>query len=241
MRYGIISDIHSNLQAFQAVLDYYKTQSIDKFIFLGDIVGYGANPRQCIKLLQSLNAVTIAGNHDWAVTDLLDIKYFNEYAEKAILWTKNELSMDDIGYLKSFALTYQESNFICVHGSLQNPERFNYILGLNDAFNNFSLFKKSIMFVGHSHRLEAYSCGNNEVFYVAERRFRLKPQVRYIVNAGSIGQPRDRDPRASICIYDSEENMVFFERLEYNIKAAADEILTCGLPTILAQRLYAGW
>lgn len=241
MRYAIFSDIHSNLEAFEVVYDYYKKQKIDKFIFLGDIVGYGANPHQCIMLLQKLEPIVICGNHDRAVADCLSLDYFNEYAAKAISWTKKEVSLDDVGYLKSCELTYEADNFICVHGSLDNPEKYNYILGINDAFLNFSLLKKQLLFVGHSHRTEAYAYAEGEVRYIAEWNFKLKPQEKYIVNVGSVGQPRDRDRRSSVCIYDSEERIVFLKRLEYNIKNAADKILNQGLPPILAQRLYAGW
>ena len=107
MRYAIFSDIHSNLEAFSAALDYYQKEKIDKFIFNGDIVGYSANPCECLKLLQDLNPVVIAGNHDWAAVDNLSLDYFNDYAKEALLWTKERLSIEDSRYLKSFALTYQ--------------------------------------------------------------------------------------------------------------------------------------
>jgi predicted phosphodiesterase len=241
MRYGIFSDVHGNLEAFEVTLDYYKTQSIDKFIFLGDIVGYGANPCQCVELLQSLNAVTVAGNHDWAVIDKLEMEYFNEEAQAALFWTKKELTAENIGYLKSFELVYRENNFICVHSSLNSPAEFNYILGLGDAYKNFTLLKEQILFIGHTHRAEAYCYSGRGTFYIAQSTIGIDAQEKYIINLGSVGQPRDRNARASVCIYDTNVNMLIFERLEYNIKKAADKILSKGLPAIFAQRLYAGW
>jgi predicted phosphodiesterase len=241
MRYGIFADVHANLEAFEAAVAYYKKQSIDKFIFLGDIVSYGANPRECINLLKNLKPAAIAGNHDWAVLDKLGMEYFNDYAQEALIWTKQELLLADRRYLDDFPLTYMEDNFTCVHGSLENPQEFNYILGIGDAFNNFSFLEKQLLFVGHSHRAQIFCKNNDGVFYVAATTVKLKSDEKYIVNPGSIGQPRDRDPRAGICIYDSSDKVVTLERLEYNIKASAAKILAKSLPAILAQRLYLGW
>lgn len=240
MRYGIFSDVHGNLEAFAAVCDYYKREKIDKYIFAGDIVGYGANPRECIRILQALNPVLVAGNHEWAATDKLSLDYFNEYAKAALIWTKNELLLEDTRYLNSFALIYQEGNFICVHGSLVRPEDFNYLGSISDAYSNFALLEKQLLFAGHSHKAQIYSLSKENVSYHPETSIKIKPDEKYIINAGSVGQPRDRDPRASVCIYDSDANMVILERLEYNIKEAADKILNAGLPALLAERLYVG-
>ncbi|MDP2923252.1 MAG: metallophosphoesterase family protein [Candidatus Omnitrophota bacterium] len=241
MRYGIFSDVHSNLEAFKVVYDYYKNKKIDKFIFLGDIIGYGANPRECIQLLQSISPALIAGNHDWAAANKLSLDYFSEYAKTAIIWTKNELSCEDIRYLSGFELRHEENNFICVHGSLQRPKDFNYICGINDARANFALLEKQLLFVGHSHKAQIYSLTKEGVFYHYEASIKINPEEKYIINVGSVGQPRDRDPRAGACIYDSDENVVILERLEYNIRKVADKILGCALPPILAERLFVGW
>jgi predicted phosphodiesterase len=241
MRYGIFSDVHGNLEALEVTCDFYKKEKIDRFIFLGDIVGYATDHRECICLLQSLNPVCIAGNHDWAAIDKLNPEYFNPYAKEAILWTKKELSMEENRYLNSFELIYKEKNFICVHGSLQNPQEFNYILGINDAHANFPLLERGLLFIGHSHRMEVYLYHNEEVVYLADENIKLKSKGKYIVNVGSVGQPRDRDSRLALCIYDSDDDMVLFKRLEYNIQKTANKILKAGLPAILAQRLYVGW
>lgn len=241
MRYGIFSDVHSNLEAFEVAINFYKTEKIDRFIFLGDIVGYGANPNECILALKSLNPVVIAGNHDWAVSDKFSIAYFNPYAKEAVLWTAKELKQENIHYLRNLVLTYEEKDFICVHGSLENPQQFNYILNSYDAQFNFSLLKQRLCFIGHSHRAEVYILENNQLLRLCQQKIKLNSGAKYIINVGSVGQPRDRDPRLSLCIYDNEAKVVNFVRLEYNIKKAADKILKKGLPPLLAQRLYGGW
>jgi putative phosphoesterase len=240
MRYGIFSDVHGNLEAFEEVLKFYKKEKIDKYIFLGDIVGYGANPFECIALLKNINPVCIAGNHDFAVIDKFSINYFNDYAKEAILWTKNRIGPQDALFLNNFILQFEENDFICVHGSLNNPGKFNYILGFKEARTNFSLLAKQLLFIGHTHRAEAYSFGNDGISRIASHKIKLTLGKKYIINVGSVGQPRDHNRLASLCIYDSKTNMVFFRRLEYNIQKAANKILEAGLPDILAERLYDG-
>ncbi|MCM8831229.1 MAG: metallophosphatase family protein [Candidatus Omnitrophica bacterium] len=240
MRYGIFSDVHSNLEAFSVVYDFYKNNQIDKYIFIGDIVGYGANPKECLYLLKELNPICVAGNHDWAVVNKLGLDYFNEYAKTALLWTKEKVFFDDCLYINSFALVYEEDNFVCVHGSLEEPQNFNYIFSIMDSWRNFSLLKKDILFVGHSHRMESYVYYNGKVRYLPDMELEIQKDAKYIINVGSVGQPRDRDNRSCACIYDSDKKVVFFKRLEYNIKKAAEKILESGLPQILATRLYFG-
>jgi diadenosine tetraphosphatase ApaH/serine/threonine PP2A family protein phosphatase len=240
MRYGIFSDVHSNLEAFEAALDFYKKEVIDKFIYLGDIVGYGANPNECSALLRRLNPICIAGNHDWAAIGEFSVSYFNEAAKEVILWTQEYLSEENIQYLRTFALTHEEDDFICVHGSLDEPQRFNYIFDISDAQLSFSYLEKRICFIGHSHRREAFRKKNNSVSVIGDLQIKLEKNSQYIINVGSVGQPRDRDPRLSLCVYDDDQDVVKFARLEYNIKKAADKIIEKGLPLFLAERLYVG-
>ncbi len=240
MRYGIFSDVHNNLEAFETALKFYKKERIDKFIFNGDIIGYCANPKECISLLESLKPVCVVGNHDWAVIGRFDLNYFNNYAKEALLWTRNVLSGQELDYLKTFVLTYREGDFVCVHGSLESPAEFNYIIHAEDARRNFAQLDKKILFIGHSHRTESFCLKEDKLSYSKEEMIKIKPKCKYIINEGSIGQPRDRDPRLSVCIYDSDDKVVKLKRLEYNIKKAADKILNKGLPNILATRLFQG-
>jgi len=239
MRYGIFSDVHSNIEAFTIAIDYYKKEKIDAFIFLGDIIGYGANPKEAISLLRMLNPICIAGNHDWGVIDKLPTDCFNEYAREAIIWTKTQITQES-EYLRKFPLTYQDKNFLCCHGSLNNPENFNYIWGINDARENFELLKTMILFVGHSHRAQIYYQNAKGIFFHPEASISIKAGEKYIINVGSIGQPRDRDSRLSLCIYDSEEGTVSIKRLKYDIQFTAEKVTKAGLPQILASRLFVG-
>ena len=240
MRYGIFSDIHANLEAFEAVLEAYKKEKIDRFVCLGDIVGYGVNPNECLKLVKNLNPVGIAGNHDWAVLDKISPAYFNLFAKEAVIWTKKVLQEKAIRYLNNLSLIYQENDFSCVHGSLDNPEKFNYIIDSLDAENTFSLLKGRICFVGHSHKMESFCLNQGRISFTKDYQLNLQKEAKYIINTGSVGQPRDRDPRACFCVYDSQKGMISFRRVEYNIKKAADKILKAGLPPLLAERLYLG-
>ncbi len=240
MRYAIFSDVHGNLEAFAAAEEFYRDQKIDRFIFLGDIVGYGADPGECLKRLVLLNPVAIAGNHDWGVADKFDPDYFNTYAREALFWTRKNLSPEEISCLGRFLLTHWEEDFICVHGSLSDPGQFYYILDINDAALNFPLMDKHLCFVGHTHRSEVYILENDRIARLGGQEIKLKPGAQYIINVGSVGQPRDRDRRASLCIYDSNEGTVRFKRLEYDIKKAAGKIIQNSLPPVLAERLYTG-
>ncbi|MEI8350307.1 MAG: metallophosphoesterase family protein [Candidatus Omnitrophota bacterium] len=241
MRYGIFSDVHSNLEAFTEVLAYYKKEKIDRFIFLGDIVGYGANPRETIKLLKKIDSICLAGNHDWAVAGKINGDSFNEYARKAIVWTRKKIDDESTRLLYNFQLIYETDDFICTHGSLEDPSIFRYLLSINDAKNNFALLQKQILFVGHSHQMRVYTCAPTGILYDTEMTISIESDKRYIINVGSVGQPRDRDPRSCICIYDDRERVVILKRVAYNIKAAADKIAHARLPDLLAARLYVGY
>ncbi|MFA5272224.1 MAG: metallophosphoesterase family protein [Candidatus Omnitrophota bacterium] len=240
MRYAIFSDIHGNLEAFQEALKFYKQERIDRFIFLGDIVGYGVNPKEVIALLKEINPVSIAGNHDWGVTNRLSGEHFNEYAEAALVWTKQIITEKEIKYINTFPLTYEEDNFFCVHGTLNDPQNFNYLSGINEARVNFLLLKQQILFVGHSHKAQIYYANSGGVFFYPQSEVTIKNNEKYIINVGSIGQPRDRDRRLSFCIYDTEEKLARIVRLDYNISAAAEKIINARLPAMLSSRLFIG-
>ena len=241
MRYGLISDIHGNLEAFQAVIDALSKDRIDEYLCIGDGVGYGADPQSCIRRIKSLKPkVLIAGNHEWGVTGLLDLEYFNESAKKAILWTKALLNQDEIDYLKSFGLVYEGEALTLVHGTLESPERFHYIFNIDDAHPTINLMRTRLCFVGHTHRPGIFSYDNGKITHLMEMEVKIESDKKYIINIGSIGQPRDGDPRASYAIYDDEEKTVKIKRLEYDIKTAEGKILKKGLPANVAYRLAIG-
>ncbi len=242
MKYALFADIHSNLEAFQAVREEFKKGKIDEYICLGDIVGYAANPNECIKLTRELNPLTIiAGNHDWASVGKTDIDYFNPIAKEAILWTQKELTEENKGFLKNLPLTKEFNDFVIVHGSLYFPEKWHYIFTLQDTKRNFEYQKKKTCFIAHSHQPFIISQdreGNCET--VKGTKVSLKDDYRYLINIGSIGQPRDANPAACYCLYDADKKEIEIKRTPYEIKKAQDKIIATSLPQELAWRLSLG-
>ena len=249
MRYGIFSDIHSNLEALEAVIKAYKSEGIDIYLCLGDIVGYGANPVECIQITKDIAQIIIAGNHDWAVVGLFSLEYFNEWARQAVLWTQKRIDLANRDFLSSSRLIYENEDLVLVHGSLNHPEEFNYMVDILQASRTFALMAKSICFLGHTHSIGLFIQDkqgridgerSRRVDYQREVRLKLKKGYRYIVNVGSIGQPRDGNNKASFCIYDTKKQEVLIKRIAYDIKSAQEKILACGLPQFLAARLSVG-
>lgn len=239
MKYGLISDIHGNLEALKKVLEILSEEGVDKYICLGDIVGYGANPRECIKEVKKLKAVCIAGNHDWAGIGETDIEFFNPYAKEAILWTQQELKKRDKDYLKSLPLAKVVDDFTIVHATLDEPEEWKYFYSTYHAHKNFQILTTPLCFVGHSH-IPIIFLEKDYCTYSKTSELQLEEDYKYIVNIGSVGQPRDGDPRASFAIYDNEEKKVVIKRVDYDIKTAQEKILEAELPPILAERLAFG-
>ncbi|MDP3791180.1 MAG: metallophosphoesterase family protein [Candidatus Omnitrophota bacterium] len=241
MRYAIISDVHGNLEAFESVLNALSEERIDSYLFVGDVVGYGANPKECVKLLKSLSPiVSVAGNHEWGVLGKTELSYFNEFAQAAILWTKKSVSSDEIEYFKSLPLVYEDEKMTLVHGTLNMPEEFYYIIDTEDAYVALSQLKSPLCFVGHSHVPAIFASDHTKVECIERMDIKIDSERKYIINAGSIGQPRDGDPRASFAVYDDEESTVEIKRVEYDIKKAQDKILKAGMPPNLAYRLSEG-
>jgi putative phosphoesterase len=240
VRYGIFSDIHSNLEAFDEVIKAYKKEKIDKYLCVGDIVGYAADPKECITRLKQINAETIAGNHDWAAVGLTETTYFRPVAKQAILWTVKQLNDEEKDFLKSLKLVYENKDLIMVHGTLNQPEEFYYLLDIDSAQATFDLMKKNICFVGHSHVTGIFIKDKEKISYINQSDIAITPDKKYIVNVGSVGQPRDRDNRATYCVFDTEKQEVYLKRVNYDIQAAQEKIIHTGLPSILAERLASG-
>jgi len=240
MRYGIFSDVHANLDAFQTVLDAYRDEKIDKYIYLGDIVGYGAEPSACIKKLQSLDAIILAGNHDRACADKAALEYFNQHAKEAVSWTCANLSKEELDFLNNLPLVKVINNMTLTHGSLNEPERFNYIQDIYTAGLSFERMDNNLCFIGHSHIPVVFTAEENYIRYNFDEVTDIAPEVKYIINVGSVGQPRDGDPRAAYAIYDTETNKVEIKRISYDIQAQQKKIIAAGLPVKLAERLERG-
>lgn len=241
MKAAIISDIHSNLEALQAVIKDIKKRRIKNIFCLGDLVGYGANPNECIELCVKEADAIIAGNHDWATIDKTDVSKFNKIAAAAVKWTKEHISAENIKRLQELPLTQKIDDLFLVHSTPLHPEEWHYLFTLDEFQNTFNHFDAQICFIGHSHIPDAvFQDTNGYTDFVRENPFPIIKKRKFIINAGSVGQPRDLDPRASYVIYDGNRNSMDFIRIEYNIPLASQKIIDAGLPEALAERLLVG-
>lgn len=240
MRYGIISDIHANLEALTAVIDALQSQRINGYLCCGDIVGYGANPHECIELVKSLNAFCVAGNHDWAAIDRMDMSWFSFSAQKSLEWTKQQLTKDDGDFLRSLELIVKTEDFILVHSGLREAGRFHYVYSINQALDMFSLIDRKICLVGHTHAPTIFKKAASYIDMVGSFEFALEKDCQYIVNVGSVGQPRDYDPRAAFGIFDSVAKTISIKRVPYDIQKTQEKMTAAGLPQSLVERLAIG-
>lgn len=243
MRYAIFADIHSNLEALEAVLEFYRGQKIDKYLCCGDLVGYGPNPNECIEKIRRLNAVVVAGNHDRASVGMKDISWFNEYAQATILWTQKQLTPENITYLKSLTERYEKGNLTLAHGSPRQPID-EYLINLKQVRENLNFFPTQVCFVGHSHTPFFYqrNMQGEESYgsFLQKNPVILDEAAKAIINVGAVGQPRDGDPRAACAIYDSEKEEVSLMRFEYNLLPVQQKMLRANLPSFLIDRLNYG-
>jgi len=240
MRYAIFGDVHANLEALEAVLDKMSRDKPDKYICIGDLIGYGANPCECIDKIRALNPIVVAGNHDYAAVGLLNIDFFNSYAFKAIEWTRLQLNAQYIKFLQQTKLLYKGDNITAVHSSPYSPEMFEYIENNFDVQLALNEMKTSVCFVGHSHIPMSFSMTRGVVSFSSEPYVQVGKGNKVIINVGSVGQPRDENPNASYAIYEVEEGMVWIKRVEYDIEKAARKIIDAGLPDVLAERIKYG-
>ena len=241
MRYGIFSDVHSNLQALEAVIAAYKNESIDKYLCIGDTVGYGANPRECIERVSQVAALLVAGNHDWGCVDLFSVSNFNPLAAEAILWTKRQLDVNCRYFLQSLRLVCQDNGFTLVHGTLDEPQEFNYLLDTDTADASFRLLNTNICFVGHTHIAGIFKKDRHgKIAYLRLSNLTIEEGNSYIVNVGSVGQPRDGISDAAFCVYDTAAKTIEIKRVPYDIEKARKKIIAAGLPQYLGDRLLAG-
>ena len=247
MRYAVLSDVHGNLEALSAVLADAASEGALGVLCLGDAVGYGADPVACVELLGERSTGMVAGNHEYGALGLLDLRWFNPVARAAALWTREQLGADHQGYLSGLPLSSALGEATCVHASPRRPEEWDYLLSAEDGFEAFPDFATRLCFVGHSHRPGVWSLGSSGPAHEDlggpawhDHRIPFHDGRRYIVNVGSVGQPRDRDPRAAYVVWDEDERSITLRRVMYDHKAAAAKILRAGLPRALADRLAHG-
>ena len=243
MRYALLADIHANLAAFTAVLDdIARRGGVEEVWCLGDIVGYGPDPNQCLELLRQCQHVSICGNHDLAATGKLDLRRFNPDAAFAAQWTAKQLSREHIDYLESLPQVIEKDGFTLVHGSPREPI-WEYLLSTNSARENFAHFSSQFCLVGHSHMPLIFrqdENGNCSSIPFSTGIGQVLGKSRMIINPGGVGQPRDGDPRASYAIYDSDPGVVRLHRIAYDIKATQMKMVKNNLPMRLVLRLEHG-
>jgi diadenosine tetraphosphatase ApaH/serine/threonine PP2A family protein phosphatase len=240
LRYAILGDVHSNLEALEAVLDALESERIDHYVCVGDVVGYGADPKPCLDRIRDLCDVIVAGNHDWAVAGTLSMEFFNAYAKAAIHWTRAQLEDDDIAWLRDLPLQADvDRRTLLVHSTVHDPAAFDYLLTSYDAHLSMRVLKKPLCFVGHSHIPITFMERGGLGFTFADT-IDLTRVEKVIVNPGSVGQPRDENPEAAYAIYDTVKRRVTLHRVAYDIETASAKIREAGLPEPLADRLHVG-
>jgi diadenosine tetraphosphatase ApaH/serine/threonine PP2A family protein phosphatase len=244
VRYIIVSDIHSNLEALQAVFkDIGKVSPSDKIVCLGDVVGYGPNPNECVEFIAERTSFTIMGNHDHALLGLTDLEYFNPYAAYALLWTQDVLSDQNRKILETYQISVRENHILFVHATPKDPLNWDYISTPADAIYHLKDMTEPISFIGHSHIPVYYALdGKNRLIEERKDAFTLQIRngFRYIINVGSVGQPRDRNPSAAYAIYDLDKKRVEVRRVPYDIQTTQQKMRKVNLPVFLIERLSRG-
>lgn len=243
MRTAIVSDIHSNVAALQSVLAKIDTLDCDRVICAGDLVGYAAHPNEVLDKLRELLTIGIRGNHDIALLDPNESETFNEFAREALFWTRSVLSKENSNYIRTLKDQEQIDDIIIAHGSLLDPDE--YIYSPFQAARSLEIAPCRITVVGHTHYPEVYrfepDTGLCRDILVSEGEVDLEEGYRYLLNAGSVGQPRDGDWRAGLAIYDNEgSGRIELHRLDYDVHMTMDRIIEVGLPSMLSERLLEG-
>lgn len=236
MRYALISDIHSNYTALSTALANMKRLMVDKIICLGDIVGYGAEPNECLAAVSSQCDYVIMGNHDHAMLNPKAAKTFNEEARVSIDWSRQNTKAKHMAFIEKLALKIKGPDFFCVHASPLNPEKWGYVTPGKMTGQEWNAFDTPLCFIGHSHIPMIITQKGKVEGPIIE----IDPTQKYIINVGSIGQPRDGDRRLSFGIYDQEEGIFELIRLDYDYKKTITKIRKAGLPTYNSNRLLWG-
>jgi len=249
MKYAIISDIHGNLEALNTVLEHAQAQGAEKFVCGGDVVGYNANPKECMDIVRALDMPCVMGNHDEYIGQDCDLSAFNPVAQEAVIWCRNQLSEEERLWLRELRYVRLVDHFSIVHSTMDSPRYWGYVQDRNDAAASFTYQSTNLCFHGHTHVPLAFIDDGVDIEHRTfdhlklehgYHHLKLEHGYRYFINVGSVGQPRDGDWRAAYCIYDFANESVEFFRLEYDIELTQAKILAAGLPERLASRLTDG-
>ncbi len=240
MKYAIISDVHANIDALEPVLDRIDALEVDQIVCLGDVVGYNATPNECVDILRERNVPAILGNHDAVACRLEEPWGFNPVALAAAMWTRDQLTEENLDWLKLLPDALNFGDFVCVHGAPRNHNT--YLFSWEDVLPYMEFLDEQntpVCFIGHTHTPGIFS--TDGVYTIDEDGcFSLGDDKRFFINPGSVGQPRDGDRRAAFDILDTESNTLSHIRVEYPVDKAAQRVLDAGLPPFLAERLSAG-
>ena len=239
MKFAIIADIHGNLDALTVVLEDAKAQGCTHHVCLGDVVGYNANPRECLDIVRQLNMPCVKGNHDEYCSTDNHLDGFNPHAAEAVHWTRDQLSADDKQWLRDLKYSRMAANFTMVHSTLDAPERWGYVFDKLAAAASFPYQNTQMCFFGHTHVPVAFM-RDTAVRGGTYSKFKVDPSKKYFINVGAVGQPRDNNPKCAYVLYDIDAQTIEQRRLEYDIAAAQKKILAAGLPERLAERLEYG-
>ncbi len=243
MKIALISDIHANIEALEGVLADISTQKVDEVFCLGDIVGYGANPNECIELVKKSCSVVLLGNHDAAAVGLLSTQHFNIHAKIAIEWTTDNLKKTGFEYLKSLPLQEIKYTHTLVHATPYEPNMWYYITSLEEAAFNFQFFETQFCFVGHTHIPIVIVLEQEKEVYVhpgEALEYAKLANVRFLINVGSVGQPRDRNPKSCYGILDSDAGTFTYRRVSYDVQKAQAKMRKIKMPEFLITRLEEG-
>ena len=240
MRFAIFGDIHSNLEALQAVLADAQAHRCTHFVCLGDIVGYCANPKECLDIVRALECPVVKGNHDELACVDINPSNVSGLANEGIAYTRSQLNEEDLAWLAGLKFVRQVRDFTIVHATLDTPHKWGYVLNRLDAGANFSYQHTQLCFFGHTHVPRAYVRDHHVQTIEGWQNIVLEAGRKYFINVGSVGQPRDGEWRSAYSIYHHKENYVELRRLEYNIKETQRKIIAAGLPRRLADRLREG-
>jgi predicted phosphodiesterase len=239
MKYAIIADIHGNLDAFQVVLDDIRAQKATHIVCLGDVVGYNAQPKECLDIVRQMNLPCVKGNHDEYCSTENPLDGFNPHAAEAVHWTREQLCDDDKQWLRELKYSRMAANFTMVHATLDAPERWGYVFDKLAAAASFPYQNTQMCFFGHTHVPVAFM-RDTVVRGGTYSKFKVDPSKKYFINVGAVGQPRDNNPKSAYVIYDMDAQTIELRRLDYDIASAQRKILAAGLPERLAERLAFG-
>ncbi|MCX8089936.1 MAG: metallophosphatase family protein [Verrucomicrobiae bacterium] len=239
MRFAIIADIHANLEALQAVLEDIREQKCTHYACLGDVVGYNANPKECLDIIRQMNIPVVKGNHDEYCSTDDPLDGFNPAAAAAVAWTRKQLSEDDRQWLRDLKYQRLVNGFTIVHATLDAPQRWGYVFDKLAAAASFTYQNTPVCFFGHTHVPVAFM-RDTVVRGGTYSKFKIEAGKKYFINVGAVGQPRDNNPKAAYVIYDLDESTIELRRVEYDVAKAQKKIRDAGLPERLAERLALG-